>query len=130
MTISIKDETLTGKIINEIEIQFNNETISVKDLIKLRVITEVDSYNKKQLGYFNGLIRPNETEITLNGYKLKNKSKKIDLEKQVYLALDAFTKNTFIIIVNDKQMDNLNQEVKLSNDLNVSFIKLTPLVGG
>ena len=130
MILSIKDETLTGKIINEIEIQHKNETISVKDLITLRVTTEVESYNSNPLGYFKGLIQPNETEVTLNGYKLNNKLKKIDTEKQVYLALDAFTKNTFILIVNDKQMDSLNQKVKPSNNLNVSFIKLTPLVGG
>jgi hypothetical protein len=79
--------------------------------------------------YFKGLIQPSESEITLNGYKLKDK-KKVDPEKQVYIALTAFQKNGFFILIDSIQAEFLEQEVILTKQSHVSFVKLTPLVGG
>ncbi len=55
---------------------------------------------------------------------------KIDPEKQYYLALDAFMKNGFFLIVNDNQVDSLEEEIVLKENMEFNFIKLTPLVGG
>jgi len=101
----------------------------VKDIITERVLKEVDNYNNKQPEYFKGLIQPSAAEKTLNGYKLKNR-KKIDGEKQVYTALDAFQKNGFFLLIDNHQSESLKQEVELSEDTSISFIQLTPLVGG
>lgn len=129
MTITIKDETFAGKILNEITLKFNSELITVKDVIEQRVIQEVENYNEKQSGYFNGLIEPTEAEKTINGYKLKPK-KIIDAEQQVYVALEAFLKNGYFVLVDNIQSENLNQEILLANNTTVSFVKLTPLIGG
>ena len=129
MTITIKDETFTGKILNEISLNFEDESVTVKDIIEQRVLQEVEIYNQKQTGYFNGLIEPTLAEKTLNGYKLKP-HKIIDSEKQVYVALDAFVKNGYFILIDNIQSENLEQEVILSKTTAISFIKLTPLIGG
>jgi hypothetical protein len=55
----------------------------------MRVLNEVNEYNKKLPAYFNGLVEPTDAEKTLNGYKIKA-NKIIDGEKQVYVALNAF----------------------------------------
>jgi hypothetical protein len=101
----------------------------VKEIITERVICEVDNYNLKLPEYFNGLIEPSDAEKTLNGFKLKPK-KLIDSEKQVYIALDAFLKNGFFILIDDVQSESLEQMVELRHDTVISFIKLTPLIGG
>lgn len=129
MKILIKDETFSGKVIQEISLQFSTQTVTIKEIIAARVMKEVEDYNQKLPSYFNGLIEPTDAEQTLNGYKLKPK-KVIDGEKQVYVALDAFQKNGFFVLVDQIQSESLEQEVVLKADITVSFIKLTPLVGG
>lgn len=129
MKLLIKDETFTGDILNQIEIEIANELITVKDLIASRVQAEVNRYNQRSSEYFKGLIQPSDTEKTLNGFKFKKK-RNIDAEKQVYVALDSFQKNSYFILIDDIQAESLEQEVLVRQNTSVSFLKLTPLVGG
>jgi hypothetical protein len=129
ITISIKDENFSGKVIQELMIDFKSESVTIKDIIEARVRQEVFSYNDKLPEYYHGLVEPTEAEKTLNGFKLRNK-KPIDAEKQVYVALDAFQKNGFFVLVDHQQCSSLNQTVTLGKDTRISFVKLTPLVGG
>lgn len=130
-TISLKitDETFAGKILNEISIAVSGERITVKDIIEARVYQEVEDYNNKSPQTFYGLVQPTDTEVFLNGFRIK-KPKKIDAEKQLYAALDAFQKNGFFVLIDNKQAELLEEEVLVNNESTVSFIKLTPLVGG
>ena len=127
--ILIKDESATGKILNEIMIAVENELTTVKEIIEARVHAEVEAYNQKLPEYFNGLVQPSDTERTLNGYKLRT-PRKIDPEKQAYVALDAFQKNGYFILIDDQQAETLEQEVLVGTNTSVSFVQLTPLVGG
>jgi hypothetical protein len=129
MNILICDELLNGTITNQFEISLESDSLTVRDLITKRVSIEIDNYNKRLPEYFNGLIEPKEAERTLNGYKLKPKQL-IDVEKQVYVALDAFQKNGFFVLVDNEQLEELEQQVLLKNTSKISFVKLTPLVGG
>jgi len=127
--ILIKDESATGKILNQIMIAVENELTTVKEIIEARVYAEVQVYNQKLPEYFNGLVQPSDTERTLNGSKLRT-PRKIDPEKQVYVALDAFQKNGYFILIDDQQAETLEQEILVGADTSVSFVQLTPLVGG
>ena len=129
MLIAIKDETFAGTILGEIELEFASELVTIKDIIEARVLEEVRRYNDKRPEFFNGLVEPNDAERTLNGFKLKNK-RAVDGEKQVYIALDAFKRNAFFMLVDDRQAETLEEEVRLSKITRISFVKLTPLVGG
>jgi hypothetical protein len=127
--IKIHDTTFAGKILQEIALSFASECVMVREIIIERVKHEVEQYNQKLPDYFNGLIEPNEAEKTLNGMRMKNKQP-IDAEKQVYIALDAFQRNGYFVLIDDVQAEDLDQEVLLTGDMIVSFVKLTPLVGG
>jgi len=127
--VTIKDKVNLGTTINEINVSFDSDQITVKDLIEARVRHEVDEYNRKLPEYYSGLIQPSDAEKTLNGFKLKDR-KKIDAEQQVYVALDAFQKNLYFVLVNNKQAESLDEEVRISSSSNISFMRLTPLIGG
>jgi len=129
MNILIKDEQLNGTITNQFEIEIETLSITTKELIEKRVKHEIEIYNNKLPDYFNGLVKPTDAERTLNGFKLKAK-KIIDVEKQIYVALDAFQKNGFFILVDNHQLEELSQIVNLKSQSTISFVKLTPLVGG
>lgn len=130
MELTLKDTTLTGDILNQIKIAVKNERTTVKDLIAARVEAEVKAYNDKLPEYFNGLIQPTNAEKTLNGFKLRNRKQTIDIEKQVLIAWDAFQKNGYFILIDEEQVEDLEQEVLVSKTTEISFVKLTQLVGG
>ena len=125
----IKDENMTGEVLNETRLSFSSKVVSIKDIISQRVEQEVSEYNKKLPSIFNGLIQPSDTEKTLNGYKMKKKAI-IDSEKQVLIALDAFKTNGFFILIDDYQAEQLDEIIQIKAETTVSFVKLTPLVGG
>ena len=127
--LRIKDETAGGKILNEIIISLQHELVSVKEIISSRVTSEVETYNQRLPQYFQGLVQPEATEKTINGYKMP-KRKLIDAEQQVYIALDAFIRNAYFVLIDQKQAMSLDEMVLLTPDTEVSFVKLTPLIGG
>jgi len=127
--IIIQDESMTGKLLNELLLQIDAETITVADLIKARVHAEVEQFNQNTHPHYYGLVQPAAAELVLNGYKMK-KDAVIDAEKQTYVALDAFQKNGFFVLVDDYQVGDLHEEILIDEDTKVSFVRLTPLVGG
>ena len=129
MKIVIKDETIGGETKNSFTIETSSDTATVQELIKLRVFSEVENYNQKLPEYFRSLVQPTETEVTLNGYKMIEK-RKVDAEKQYYLALESFKKNGYFVIINNKQVESLEQKVEVEDKMELQFIKLTQLVGG
>lgn len=129
MLVNIKDESFSGKVLNDIEISFKQDKTSIKNIIKERVLHEVELYNKKGNEYAKGLVVPSKVEQILNGDK-SQKKQFIDGEKQVYVALEAFQRNGFFVLIDNVQYEDLNQEIVLHPEINISFIKLTPLVGG
>ncbi len=130
-TIVFQDETVSGDILRTIEIMVENEMMMVRDLIAARVRKEVETYNAQAQEYFQGLIQPSDAEATLNGYTYKMRNKRyVDPEKQVFVAWDAFQKNRFFIMIDNKQVADLNEAILVEASTKVSFLRLMPLVGG
>lgn len=125
-SISIKDETASGKVLHEIALQFENEYITARELITERIAQEIKNYNKKISKFEHVLVKPSDLELKLN----RKVPVEIDVEKQVFIALDAFQKNGFFILVDDEQVVELDQKFLIDTTTNVTFFKLTPLVGG
>ncbi|MCU7806994.1 MAG: hypothetical protein KZQ73_03870 [Candidatus Thiodiazotropha sp. (ex Semelilucina semeliformis)] len=65
----------------------------------------------------------------MNDYKVR-KQWLIDFDKQLDLAIRAFESNGFFVLLDDKQLEDLNEPLTLTEHSKVSFIKLVPLVGG
>lgn len=128
-TLTIRDESPTGALINALELALDREVISVEELIRARVEHEVADHNARRGEVFRGLVQPSASERVLNGYRLKHR-KMIDAEAQVYRALDAFQQNGFFVLVDDRQVEALEEEIQVRADTQVSFIKLVQLVGG
>lgn len=128
-TITIRDETLTGQSIAEHPLELLTERVSVRELIRSRVYQEVEDYNRRRPETFAGLVRPTDAEQSLNGYRVKG-GRTIDWRTQFDRACEAFERNNFFILIDDRQPESLDDEVTLTPDTRVSFVKLVPLVGG
>ena len=128
-TITIRDETLTGQSIGEHPLDLLTERVTVRELIRSRVYQEVQDYNRRQPETFRGLIQPTDAEQTLNGYRVRG-HRQIDWKAQFEKACDAFERNGFFVLVNDRQPDSLDEELTIDPTKTVTFVKLVPLVGG
>jgi len=129
VSVQIHDETSTGERTRTFSLDFLTAEITVAELIHKRVFEEVAEYNRTQPECFAGLVQPTDAERTRNGFRLRER-RTLDAEAQALRALDAFMRNGFILIVDDRQVETLNEVVALRFDTEISFIKLLPLVGG
>jgi hypothetical protein len=114
---------------NSFTIRVSGETISVRELLRLRIFQEVEDYNNRQPEVFRMLVQPGEAERTLNGYKF-HKPRAIDPQAQFEKVVEAFHGNGFIVLVDDRQVSTLDDEIALRPETSVTFLKLIPLVGG
>lgn len=123
------DESPLGERLATFEVAELPDSITVGELVRLRVREEVARFNAQEGTGFRGLVQPVETETELNGYRLPKK-RRIDWERQADVAEQAFTRNGFVLLVGDRQAETLDELVDLTGDPEVVFIKLIPLVGG
>jgi hypothetical protein len=134
VTLMIHDETASGEVYNELPLEFPSERITVRELIRERVYQEVQDFNRKRdEQLFRGLVQPTDTERVLNGkrteYRLKA-GREIQWKSQFEKAIEAFDHNGFLVLIDDKQAESLDHECVIGHDTQISFVKLTPLVGG
>lgn len=134
VTLTIRDATASGNVVNELPLEFPSERITVRELIRERVYQEVQDFNRKQdERVFRGLVQPTDAERVVNSqrteYRLK-KHRDIDWQPQFEKALDAFGRNGFLVLIDDKQAESLDQEFVIGHGVEVSFVRLTLLVGG
>ncbi len=131
VAVRVRDETTSGLTTNELTLHFLDERVTVRELIRGRVYQEVTEYNARASGHFRGLVQPTEAEVLLNGngYKLRE-GRRIDWEAQYEKAVRAFQGNGFLLLVDDRQVTELDEVVELRHDSTVSFLRLVPLVGG
>ncbi len=54
----------------------------------------------------------------------------INWTEQYESAVAAFEKTGFLILVDDRQITDLDTEIEIRHDTAVSFLRLVPLIGG
>ena len=127
--IRIREESLAGEVSHQWDLVFAARKITVSELVSERVRQEVEAYNDRAEGFYRGLVEPTQAEQTLNGYRLKTR-RQIDAGKQIAIALKAFETNGFFMLLGNRQLETLDEEIVIGKDMAVSFVKLTALVGG
>ncbi|MFI0407511.1 hypothetical protein [Actinomadura sp. 3N508] len=127
--VTFRDETATGRPVAEFHLADLPEKMTVRELIRLRVREEVARHNARPSDRFHGLVRPDGAEAELNGYRLRE-PRRIDWERQADIAERAFQANGFFVLAGDRQVEDLDEEVDLTTDPDLVFIKLVPLAGG
>lgn len=127
--LKIYDETPGGPRAEPTELHLASERITVADLIRRRVAEEVQAYNAKRGEVFQGLVQPTESEQVLNGFKPRTQ-RKLSVDKQVEAALEGFRNNGFLLLFDDRQIDDPDEWLTVTPDSSAVFIKLVPLVGG
>ncbi|GLZ12408.1 hypothetical protein Acsp04_26430 [Actinomadura sp. NBRC 104425] len=135
--VTFRDETAAGGGLDAFSVAGLPATMTVRELIRLRVREEVARHNARPDRRFTGLVQPAETgpdetepdETEPDGGRPR-KARHVDWERQADIAERAFLSNGFFVLVGDRQVEDLDEVVDLGGDPEVVFIKLVPLVGG
>ncbi|OLT35766.1 hypothetical protein BJF79_31915 [Actinomadura sp. CNU-125] len=127
--VTFRDETATGAPVAEFAVAGLPGRMTVRELIRLRVREEVARHNARPSDRFAGLVRPDDAEAEQNGYRLRE-PRRLDWERQADIAERAFLGNGFVMLAGDRQVDDLDEEIDLTADPDLVFIKLVPLAGG
>ncbi|HEX8996929.1 MAG TPA: hypothetical protein VF812_12950 [Ktedonobacterales bacterium] len=104
----------------------SDERLTLRDIIRWRVREEVA---RRKLAAGPQVVQPTTEERALNGAR-PQRMLALDWEQEYARALEAFTAHHFIAMVADRQVDDLDALVPLGADCEVTFLRLTPLVGG
>ncbi|NMO51939.1 hypothetical protein HH310_12125 [Actinoplanes sp. TBRC 11911] len=119
--VIVRDETMAGRAIGEVVLPGLPERITARELVRLRVREEVARFNAAPArpDTFGGLVRPSDPARS-----------RVDWEAQAEIACAGFGRNAYVMIVGDRQVEDLDEVIDLEQAHAVSFIRLTPLVGG
>lgn len=131
MQVKVQEQTFSGKVLDEILLDIQKEKVTVAELISLRVAHEVSKFNETLSKENKGFAHEVEAKLNTQAHKSSIAQRKlVDIEKETYRALEAFRQNQVFITVDKRQVESLSEEIILAQDSEVSFIQLTPLVGG
>lgn len=124
-TLTFLDETLTGDILQQWDIPVEAQTLTLREIIMLRVEAEIRRLEKESIEpYFTA-------PAGKSGWKnLLKQQNAPDAEAHGYRALEAFRKNAYFVLIDNRQADDLEETFALRPTTSVSFVRLTPLVGG
>lgn len=130
-TLTVRDETTFGFNADAFDftISLPADVVTARELIRERVRQEVEDYNRRRPEYFRGLVQPTDAERTLNGFRLKT-LRPLDWREQNDKAVEAFHRNGFVLLVDDRQVEDIDALIEVKPQTTVTFLKLIPLVGG
>src|SRR5579863_2963517 len=118
MTIRMFDAPLHGERAAAGGILLDEGPATLRDLIRSRLQQEVERYNQALPETFQGLVQPEESEQILNGFRPKTK-RPLDWEAQCRRAYSSFEKNGFLVLVDGRQVTELDVQVDLQQDSEV-----------
>ncbi|KOU21154.1 hypothetical protein ADK52_24800 [Streptomyces sp. WM6372] len=107
--VTFVDETTSDGRADGWEFEVAEERLALRELIRRRVFREVAERRAA------GLVKLPE---------------QADAEQQAEIALTAFRRNGFLVLVGDRQVTDLDEVLDLPLGTEVTFLKLVALVGG
>lgn len=118
-SVTFVDETTSGGRSGGWAMEIAEERLALRELIRRRIFQEVaESAARGSAAEEHRLVRP-----AADGGR-------VDPDAQTALALGAFERNGFLVLVGDRQITELDEEIDLPLGTEVTFLKLVALVGG
>jgi hypothetical protein len=128
-TLTISEQATGGGKPNQFSDISIPERITVRQLICLYIDHQIEQHrDKSKDSQRHSFFIPLEQEQSLSGTQPGDG--KLNPEKLYSRALDAFSNNQFVLLVDDHQVEELEQDVFVTAKSNVTFLKLMPLIGG
>jgi len=125
----IRDETPEGDRLHEFQLNIEGNYVSMREIIAARVMHEVFESQRQPIVFSPRLVEALPIHRFLPSISSSLQPKHIDLETQVFRALDAFNTHSYVVFINAVECKSLDQIVKIDKSVIISFIILIPLIG-
>lgn len=99
------------------------ERLTVRQLICHYVQQQVERQQQVKSEPSNSFFIPKTVKQATPGSKPT-------IEQLQERALTAFTDNQIVVLLNDRQAEELDENIEITGKSNVTFLRLTPLIGG
>jgi hypothetical protein len=140
-TLKVVDQYLgtgTGQRRTGMNLRLASERVTVREIIRSRVEVEVHEINLARqqqtecIATARGYLVPVEAERELKSSSAKSSAwiEPLDIDAEVDRATAAFARRRFIMLLDDREIDDLDEAVGLRSESEVVFVHLTPLKGG
>ena len=124
------DETTSGDRDTAFALEIPDAPLTVREVIRARIHQEAARYSAADgAAVGRALVQPTAAETRLKDLK-QPPARPVDVQAQCEEAFRAFERNGFLVLVGDRQMTELDALVVDGADVEVTFLKLIPLVGG
>ena len=127
--VVVYDESSSGERLNTVRLRLPTMQVSLRDLIRARVQQEAQRFNLERPVVFRALVQPSEAQEIDRGFRLAQ-HRDVDWERQADAALDAFGNRSFFVLLNGRDVDDLDASVDLSPPNEISFVRMMPVIGG
>ena len=137
--LKIVDKQLGTIASDGFELHLASERLTARKLIERRVTDEVEIINEKRRKSRSGhdrtrsfLVRidPTSTEKQLNAPKPPRRHIAMNETAEIETAIKGFESNAFVMLFDDRQIEDLDAELTVTPNSEVVFLRMTPLVGG
>lgn len=119
MKINVFDETTAGARSEGPQLEFTLPKMTVRTLIETRIRTEADErYRDGRTA--RRLIEPDAAQ----------QPNRVDVERQIAIALQAFDRGQLVLLLPNRQAESLDERLSLDDGDEVTFLRLVPLIGG
>lgn len=127
-TITITDTSTDLTTRETFSLDFLTERVTVRELIRSRVYQAVSEHNAAARQRFLEWVEAGEASGRRN--PAAHEPASIDWEAQFTRALEAFEKGRYLIFVDSQPARELDTELELAAGTEVTFLRMTPLIGG
>jgi hypothetical protein len=112
MRLTFVDETTAGDRSPAWHLDIFEERLTLREVIRRRVFQEVAERNAAAVPDAGG------------------RFERADAETEFTRAVEAFSRNGFLVLVDERQVCDLDAEIELAMDVKVTYLRLIPLAGG
>ena len=120
-----------------VHLRLASERVTAREIIRSRVEVEVDKINQTKLQAEHEAFGRSQMILTEAEQRLNAKppkawiwAKSLDVEAEVDRATTAFVKRQFLMLLDDRQIEDLDEPIGLRPDSELVFVHLIPLKGG
>lgn len=133
-TISLKLQKLGKRKINIIEIETTDKIDTLKDLLHACVKSEVKKYNDQKssinlISFLTPSAIQNQSETGKISFGNSENTTKADLQKSYETILQGFEDGLFVVFIDQEEIKDLDQKIKLNIDAPITFLRLSFLTG-
>lgn len=124
-TITLQDASLQDQHQSPWQMDIFEEQSTLREILRSRIYQEVSEYHAKKRSQALCLITPRPVEP-----QQADATPPVDWQIHYEQAITAFQKRRYLVLINGRQITELDASIHLTNQTTITFLKLIPLIGG